>query len=209
MCKFFSNTNIVSTCVDILTFDVLWEIENWTRQIIKIYYEVDKCVHDVWRIVKWNRGIFWLVFLLIRVYYLFNLFQYGLYSTIMPCFLYILLGGCKDMTLGPTAIMALMTYPHASKYGPAYSVLLCFLSGVIIMLLSILQLGKWHGILVPINDEFSEIEGGYQRMGSNIGKRNFEIINIPSFCLVARWYRCDIELWESICIFAWYNMLTI
>lgn len=47
MCKFFSNTNIVSTCVDILTFDVLWEIENWTRQIIKIYYEVDKCVHDV------------------------------------------------------------------------------------------------------------------------------------------------------------------
>ncbi|KAK7601820.1 hypothetical protein V9T40_009261 [Parthenolecanium corni] len=68
--------------------------------------------------------------------------QYGLYSTIMPCFLYILLGGCKDMTLGPTAIMALMTYPHASKYGPAYSVLLCFLSGVIIMLLSILQLGS-------------------------------------------------------------------
>ncbi|XP_065220315.1 sodium-independent sulfate anion transporter-like isoform X1 [Planococcus citri] len=66
--------------------------------------------------------------------------QYGLYSTIMPCFIYIVFGGCKDMTLGPTAIMSLMTFPYASKYGPPYAILLCFLSGVLILLASIFRL---------------------------------------------------------------------
>ncbi len=69
-------------------------------------------------------------------------FQYGLYSTIMPCFMYIIFGGCKDMTLGPTAIMAFLTYPYASAYGSDYSVLLCFLSGIGILLASLFQLGK-------------------------------------------------------------------
>lgn len=60
----------------------------------------------------------------------------------MPCFVYIFFGGCKDVTLGPTAIMALMTFPYGSKYGPPYSILLCFTTGILIMLASILQLGK-------------------------------------------------------------------
>lgn len=56
--------------------------------------------------------------------------------------MYMIFGGCKDVTLGPTAIMALMTFPYASLYGPTYAVLLTFLSGIIILLLSLFQLGK-------------------------------------------------------------------
>ena len=45
-----------------------------------------------------------------------------------------------DITIGPTAIMALMTSVHA-QYGPQYAVLLSFLSGIIILLCGLLQLG--------------------------------------------------------------------
>ena len=54
--------------------------------------------------------------------------QYGLYSAFMGCFTYCVFGSCKDITIGPTAIMALMTSVHA-QYGPQYAVLLSFLSG--------------------------------------------------------------------------------
>ena len=66
--------------------------------------------------------------------------QYGLYSAFMGCFVYCLFGSCKDITIGPTAIMALMTSMHA-KHGPEYAVLLSFLSGIIIFLCGLLQLG--------------------------------------------------------------------
>ena len=66
--------------------------------------------------------------------------QYGLYSAFMGCFVYCIFGSCKDITIGPTAIMALMTSVHA-QYGPEYAVLLSFLSGLIILLCGLLQLG--------------------------------------------------------------------
>jgi len=66
--------------------------------------------------------------------------QYGLYSAFMGCFVYCIFGSCKDITIGPTAIMALMTSVHA-QYGPQYAVLLTFLSGIIILLCGLLQLG--------------------------------------------------------------------
>jgi len=66
--------------------------------------------------------------------------QYGLYSAFMGCFLYCIFGSSKDVTIGPTAIMALMTQIHA-QYGPDYAVLLAFLSGLVIFSFGILQLG--------------------------------------------------------------------
>eukprot|EP00090_Calanus_glacialis_P015453 TRINITY_DN24401_c0_g1_i1.p1 TRINITY_DN24401_c0_g1~~TRINITY_DN24401_c0_g1_i1.p1 ORF type:complete len:653 (-),score=122.04 TRINITY_DN24401_c0_g1_i1:57-2015(-) len=66
--------------------------------------------------------------------------QYGLYSAFMGCFVYCVFGSSKDITIGPTAIMALMTGVHA-KYGPDYAVLLAFLSGLIVLACGLLQLG--------------------------------------------------------------------
>ena len=66
--------------------------------------------------------------------------QYGLYSAFMGCFVYIIFGSSKDITIGPTAIMALMTGLHA-QHGPEYAVLLTFLSGCIILLCGLLRLG--------------------------------------------------------------------
>jgi len=66
--------------------------------------------------------------------------QYGLYSAFMGCFTYCVFGSAKDITIGPTAIMALMTNTYA-QYGPEYAVLLSFLSGLIILLCGLLRLG--------------------------------------------------------------------
>ncbi|XP_034243364.1 sodium-independent sulfate anion transporter-like isoform X2 [Thrips palmi] len=67
--------------------------------------------------------------------------QYGLYSGFMGSFVYVLFGSTKDITVGPTAIMALMTQTYVLSYGADFAVLLTFLSGCVITLFGLLQLG--------------------------------------------------------------------
>lgn len=81
---------------------------------------------------------------MILIVVLLNWFQYGLYSGIMGCFVYLILGSCKDVNIGPTAIMALMIQPHVETLGPDIAVLACFLTGCVILLLGILQLGMYE-----------------------------------------------------------------
>ncbi|XP_045214379.2 sodium-independent sulfate anion transporter-like isoform X2 [Mercenaria mercenaria] len=70
--------------------------------------------------------------------------QYGLYSAFMGVFVYTLLGTSKDITLGPTAIMSLMTAAFASspvQDDPTYAVILCLFCGAVQLLMGILHLG--------------------------------------------------------------------
>uniref|UniRef100_A0A182VPV5 STAS domain-containing protein n=1 Tax=Anopheles minimus TaxID=112268 RepID=A0A182VPV5_9DIPT len=67
--------------------------------------------------------------------------QYGLYSAFMGCFIYFLLGSCKDVTIGPTAIMSLMVQAHVGNAGVEFAILSAFITGCIILLLGILNLG--------------------------------------------------------------------
>lgn len=55
--------------------------------------------------------------------------------------MYGIFGSCKDINIGPTAIMALMAQKHVEKLGPDMAVLLTFLSGCIILVLGFLRLG--------------------------------------------------------------------
>ncbi|KAJ9593231.1 hypothetical protein L9F63_015230, partial [Diploptera punctata] len=71
--------------------------------------------------------------------------QYGLYGSFLGCFLYILLGSCKDVPMGPTAIVSLLTYQTISNFDedkrPPYAILLCFLIGCVELFMGILGLG--------------------------------------------------------------------
>ncbi|XP_012526605.1 sodium-independent sulfate anion transporter [Monomorium pharaonis] len=67
--------------------------------------------------------------------------QYGLYSSFMGCFVYLVFGGSKDVTVGPTAIMALMVQKYVTGLGEDFAVLMCFLSGAIITIMGVLHLG--------------------------------------------------------------------
>lgn len=70
--------------------------------------------------------------------------EYGLYSSFIGCFVYILLGTCKDVPVGPTAIASLMTFQALKGKGPHHAILLCFLTGVIQLLMGFFGLGKWN-----------------------------------------------------------------
>ncbi|XP_073974525.1 sodium-independent sulfate anion transporter [Rhodnius prolixus] len=67
--------------------------------------------------------------------------QYGLYSSFVGCFVYAIFGSCKDITIGPTALMSLMTYQQVVNRNPDYAILLCFLTGCVMMLMAFLRLG--------------------------------------------------------------------
>ncbi|KAJ8973168.1 hypothetical protein NQ317_007509 [Molorchus minor] len=67
--------------------------------------------------------------------------EYGLYSSFLGCFVYIFLGSSKDVPVGPSAISSLMTYQVIKGHGPEYAVLLCFLTGVVQLLMGIFGLG--------------------------------------------------------------------
>lgn len=58
----------------------------------------------------------------------------------MGCFVYIFLGSCKDVPMGPTAISALLTFQTAAgSYQKA--ILLTFLTGIIELLMGVFGLG--------------------------------------------------------------------
>ncbi|XP_054000598.1 sodium-independent sulfate anion transporter-like isoform X2 [Hylaeus anthracinus] len=67
--------------------------------------------------------------------------QYGLYSSFMGCFVYLVFGSCKDITVGPTAIMALLSQQHVIRLGDDIAVFMCFVSGCVIMIMGLLHLG--------------------------------------------------------------------
>ncbi|XP_018364457.1 PREDICTED: sodium-independent sulfate anion transporter-like [Trachymyrmex cornetzi] len=66
--------------------------------------------------------------------------QYGLYSAFAGSFVYIFFGTCREVNIGPTALISLLTWTYASGI-PEYAALLCFLSGCITILFGILRLG--------------------------------------------------------------------
>lgn len=77
--------------------------------------------------------------LLSFLFYFF--FQYGLYSSFVGTFVYSLFGTSKVVPMGPTAIVALLLNNSIGNRGSAYATLLCFLTGVIQMLMSFAGLG--------------------------------------------------------------------
>lgn len=66
--------------------------------------------------------------------------QYGLYGSFLGCFVYIFLGSCKDVPVGPSAIVALLTFQVAHGSWQK-SVLLCLMCGIVEMLMGLFGLG--------------------------------------------------------------------
>lgn len=67
--------------------------------------------------------------------------QYGLYSAFMGGFIYCLLGSCKDLAVGPAAIMALMAGTFGRKDDPNFAITLSICCGIALLIMGILSLG--------------------------------------------------------------------
>lgn len=75
------------------------------------------------------------------IFYPFHWLQYGLYSSFMASFIYVILGTCKESSIGPTAIQAILIRENIHGLGPSFAILLCFLSGIVQLIMGALQLG--------------------------------------------------------------------
>jgi len=81
--------------------------------------------------------------------------QYGLYASIVPGFLYCLLGTTRQITVGPTAVNSLMSFNYAGGT-PYKAVTLAFFSGLIEMMAGVFNLGFLiQYISVPVISAFS------------------------------------------------------
>ncbi|XP_049799026.1 sodium-independent sulfate anion transporter-like [Schistocerca nitens] len=67
--------------------------------------------------------------------------QYGLYSAFAGSFVYIFFGTCREVNIGPTALLSLLTSTYTHDTSPDLAVLLCFLAGCVELLCGLLQLG--------------------------------------------------------------------
>ncbi|KAK9295385.1 hypothetical protein QLX08_010277 [Tetragonisca angustula] len=69
--------------------------------------------------------------------------QYGLYGSFLGCFIYVIFGSCKDIPMGPSAIISLLTYQTVSHVDAPleHAIFLCFLAGVIELIMGIFGLG--------------------------------------------------------------------
>ena len=73
----------------------------------------------------------------------------------MGLFVYAVLGTVKEASIGPTAVLSLMTFRYASEGGPAYAALLAFLTGLIELVAGILNLGIYRRVIVVLNSHWS------------------------------------------------------
>lgn len=73
----------------------------------------------------------------------------------MGCFVYMMMGSCKDVPMGPTAISALLTY-QASDGVWQKAVLLSFLTGIIEIIMGMIGLGfLLNFVSGPVNSGFT------------------------------------------------------
>lgn len=67
--------------------------------------------------------------------------EYGLYSSFIGCFIYIIFGSCKEVPFGPSALNALIASQALNGRGVEHAILLTFLTGIIQILMGVLGLG--------------------------------------------------------------------
>ncbi|XP_021956171.1 sodium-independent sulfate anion transporter [Folsomia candida] len=66
---------------------------------------------------------------------------YGLYSSFVGPFVYILFGGTKAITIGPTAIQSILTNKYTFGKPPEYAVFLCAVTAVVTMIMGVFKMG--------------------------------------------------------------------
>lgn len=65
----------------------------------------------------------------------------------MGGFLYIILGTTKEVSIGPSSLMALLTLQYTRDMPQDFVILLCFLAGCVEFLMGVLNLGLYYEII--------------------------------------------------------------
>ena len=92
--------------------------------------------------------------------------EFGIYSTVVPCIVYALLGTSRELAVGPVALSSLLVQQALAPFalsGAAYTaaaVLITFLSGATQVVFGLLQLGVITNFLAaPVVAGFTTASG--------------------------------------------------
>lgn len=73
--------------------------------------------------------------------------QYGLYTAFIGSFTYVFFGTIKEVSIGPTSLMAILTFSYVAGYPVEFVILLTFLAGCVELMMGLLRLGKYPKVL--------------------------------------------------------------
>ncbi|CAL1540614.1 unnamed protein product, partial [Lymnaea stagnalis] len=134
--------------------------------------------------------------------------QYGLYSAFVGCFVYCFLGTAKDITLGPTAILSLMTATFGTALSPVLpngqrdatmTIVLTLICGIIQLAMGFLKLGILvNFISYPVINAFTSAAAITIAFGQI--KNLLGLKNIPNDFLPMVYETCkklpDTKIWD-------------
>lgn len=82
--------------------------------------------------------------------------QYGLYSSFLGTLIYVFFGTIKEVSIGPTSLMALLTLQYTLDKPVEFVILLTFLVGIVEMVMGIFRLGfVVDFISIPVTSAFT------------------------------------------------------
>ncbi|XP_053678113.1 sodium-independent sulfate anion transporter-like [Anopheles nili] len=82
--------------------------------------------------------------------------QYGLYAAFMGSLVYVFFGTVREVSIGPTSLMSLLTLEYTSGRPPQYVVALAFASGIVELAMGAFRLGGLVCLIsVPVTSAFT------------------------------------------------------
>ncbi|XP_060522020.1 sodium-independent sulfate anion transporter [Cylas formicarius] len=75
--------------------------------------------------------------------------HYGLYTSFIGSFAYVFVGTVKEVSIGPTSLMSLLTFSYVVGYPTEYVVLLTFLAGCVEFAMGLFKLGFLMDFISP------------------------------------------------------------
>ncbi|XP_055299974.1 sodium-independent sulfate anion transporter-like isoform X3 [Sitodiplosis mosellana] len=82
--------------------------------------------------------------------------HYGLYAAFIGAFIYVFFGTIKEVSIGPTSLMALLTLQYTVDKPPEFAIILAFLAGCVELAMGVLKLGFIVDFIsVPVTSAFT------------------------------------------------------
>ncbi|XP_058840157.1 sodium-independent sulfate anion transporter isoform X2 [Topomyia yanbarensis] len=82
--------------------------------------------------------------------------HYGLYAAYIGALLYVIFGTVKEVSIGPTSLMAILSVQYTMDKPIQYMIVLAFLAGIVELLMGVLKLGFLVSFIpIPVTSAFT------------------------------------------------------
>ncbi|XP_069683415.1 sodium-independent sulfate anion transporter-like isoform X2 [Periplaneta americana] len=128
--------------------------------------------------------------------------QFGLYSAFFGSYMYVIFGTIKEVSIGPTAVLSLLTYEFTHGLGIEYMVLLTFLVGCVELAMGFLNLGFLIDFIsAPVTSGFTSAYSIIiiaSQLKSLLGLRKFKTKGFVDNITKLTSHMYETRLWDTL-----------